>query len=54
MDKISKDLLLKLYIPFCSRKCAHCRLPLCAYDAPTLRAYGEAMLAELKAVAAEE
>ena len=54
MAEVSKDLLLKLYIPFCQRQCGHCRLTVCGYDAPTLRAYGEAMLAELKAVAAEE
>ena len=44
-------LLLKLYVPFCARKCSFCPLPVCGYDAGLVRAHGQAMLAELQAAA---
>lgn len=45
------DLLLKLYIPFCTHKCSCCPLPVCSYEAGLVRAHGQAMLAELQAAA---
>lgn len=51
MPDKTRPLLLKLNIPFCSHKCSYCPLPVCAYNAGTVRAHGEAMLAEIRAAA---
>ena len=47
------QLLLKLSFPFCYRKCAYCGQNVCSYDDKVLKAYGQAMEAEMEAAAAE-
>lgn len=46
-------LLLKLSFPFCFRKCSYCGQPVCSYDTNVMKAYGQAMEAEMEAAAAE-
>lgn len=47
------QLLLKLFFPFCYRKCSYCGQPICSYDNNVIKAYGQAMEAEMEAAAAE-
>ncbi|MBO7709684.1 MAG: radical SAM protein, partial [Lachnospiraceae bacterium] len=38
---------LQICIPFCVRQCSYCDYPYCTYDPGTLRAYRDALLAEI-------
>ena len=42
-----RPLLLQICIPFCVRQCSYCDYPYCTYDPGTLRAYRDALLAEI-------
>lgn len=43
-----RPLLLQICIPFCVRQCSYCDYPYCSYDPGTLRAYRDALLAEIE------
>ena len=45
--------ILQVNIPFCYRACAYCPLDFCAWDPAVLRAYVEAMTADIEASASE-
>ncbi len=53
-DLTGKPLLLQLNFPFCARFCSHCAHPGSRYDAGVVKAHAQAMVEEIKAVAAEE
>lgn len=48
---MSDDLILQVKIPFCARRCAHCRVPTCRYRPEWTAAFAKALLSEIDAVA---
>ena len=45
---MKKSLIINLCIPFCVRQCSYCSYAYCTYDPQVIRAYGQALLAEIE------
>ena len=50
---MKKNLILNLSIPFCVKQCSYCSYAYCSYDPQVIRAYGQALLAEIESCAGE-
>ena len=50
---MNHDMILQINVPLCVRRCAHCGLGICRYDADLGAAYAKALVQEIGAVAEE-